>query len=85
MAVKELFEQAVNESKNLVEKPSNNVLLQLYGLYKQATEGDIDAGAPANAFDFVAKAKFNAWEELKGKPRELAMQEYADLVAKLKA
>ena len=84
MAVKELFEQAVIDSKNLVEKPSNNVLLQLYGLFKQAISGDINADAPPNAFDFEAKAKFNAWQELKGKPPELAMQEYADLIAKLK-
>ena len=84
MAVQDLFDQAVIDSKNLAEKPSNNVLLQLYGLYKQSTEGDVNAEAPANAFDFVARAKFNAWEELKGKPKETAMQEYADLVAKLK-
>jgi diazepam-binding inhibitor (GABA receptor modulating acyl-CoA-binding protein) len=84
MSIKEVFDQAVAESKNLAEKPSNNVLLQLYGLYKQATEGDVNIEAPANAFDFVAKAKFNAWEEVKGKSKETAMQEYANLVAKLK-
>jgi acyl-CoA-binding protein len=84
MSIKEVFDQAVAESKNLAEKPSNNVLLQLYGLYKQATEGDVNIEAPANAFDFVAKAKFNAWEEVKGKAKETAMQEYANLVAKLK-
>ena len=78
------FEQAVADSKNLTEKPSNETLLNLYSLYKQATEGDINTPAPTNIFDFVAKAKFNAWESLKGISKENAMQQYIDLVEKLK-
>lgn len=78
------FEQAVADSKTLTEKPSNEILLQLYGLYKQGTTGDADAEGPSNPFDFVAKAKHSAWEELKGKTKEAAMQEYVDLVKKLK-
>lgn len=78
------FEQAVADSKTLTEKPSNEILLQLYGLYKQGTSGDVDGEGPSNPFDFVAKAKHNAWEELKGKTKEAAMQEYVDLVKKLK-
>jgi diazepam-binding inhibitor (GABA receptor modulator, acyl-CoA-binding protein) len=84
MNMQELFNQAVSRSKTLTEKPGNDVLLQLYALYKQATEGDVNIDPPANAFDFVAKAKFNAWESLKGKSKEAAMQEYVDLVNKLK-
>ena len=78
------FEQAVANSKTLTEKPGNEILLQLYALYKQSTEGDVNIDAPANPFDFVAKAKYNAWEELKGRSKETAMQEYIDLVTKLK-
>ena len=78
------FEQAVADSKNLAEKPSNETLLNLYSLYKQATEGDINTDAPSNPFDFVAKAKYNAWETLKGISKENAMQQYVDLVEKLK-
>jgi acyl-CoA-binding protein len=78
------FLSAVAQSKTLSQKPANNVLLKLYSLYKQATEGDVNAEAPLNAFDFVAKAKYSAWEELKGMPKETAMQEYIDLVAELK-
>lgn len=78
------FEQAVADSKTLTEKPSNDILLQLYALYKQGTTGDVDSEGPSNPFDFVAKAKHNAWEELKGKTKEAAMQEYVDLVKKLK-
>ncbi|MFZ9719008.1 MAG: acyl-CoA-binding protein [Chitinophagaceae bacterium] len=84
MDVKLLFEQAVADSKTLTEKPSNETLLMLYALYKQATEGDHSGDAPANPFDFVAKAKYDAWSQLKGKTQESAMQEYIDLVQKLK-
>jgi acyl-CoA-binding protein len=84
MELNSLFEQAVADSKNLPEKPGNDILLQLYSLYKQSTDGDVNIEAPSNPFDFVAKAKFNAWEELKGKSKEVAMQEYIDLITKLK-
>jgi len=84
MEINTLFQQAVADSKNLPEKPGNDVLLKLYSLYKQSTEGDVNIDSPSNPFDFVAKAKFTAWEELKGKPKEVAMQEYVDLVTGLK-
>ncbi|MBL7740651.1 MAG: acyl-CoA-binding protein [Chitinophagaceae bacterium] len=84
MELKELFEKAVTESKTLSERPSNDTLLQLYSLYKQATEGDVNTDPPSNPFDFVNKAKYEAWAAMKGKTKETAMQEYADLVAKLK-
>jgi acyl-CoA-binding protein len=78
------FEQAAADSKNLSERPSNETLLQLYSLYKQATEGDVNGDAP-NMFDFVAKAKYEAWSSLQGKSKEAAQQEYIDLVQKLKS
>jgi diazepam-binding inhibitor (GABA receptor modulator, acyl-CoA-binding protein) len=79
-----LFEQAVADSKTLSDRPSNDTLLQLYSLYKQATEGDINIDPPANPFDFVSKAKYEAWAGLKGKTKESAMQDYVQLVSKLK-
>lgn len=83
MDAKALFEQAVAESKALPDRPSNETLLQLYSLYKQATEGDANGEAP-NMYDFVAKAKYEAWLSLKGKTPEAAMKEYIALVEKLK-
>jgi acyl-CoA-binding protein len=80
----EQFEQAVKESKSLTERPNNEMLLNLYSLYKQATEGDNTTEAPTNIFDFVAKAKHSAWEALKGTTKENAMQQYIDLVKKIK-
>lgn len=84
MDLKNMFEQAVSESKSLSDRPSNDTLLQLYSLYKQATEGDVASGPPANPFDFVAKAKYEAWAGMKGKTKDAAMKEYVQLVEKLK-
>jgi diazepam-binding inhibitor (GABA receptor modulator, acyl-CoA-binding protein) len=75
----EAFESAVARSKEFTKRPSNEELLQLYALYKQATEGDVSGERPGG-FDFKAIAKFDAWEELKGKSTEQAMQEYVQLV-----
>jgi diazepam-binding inhibitor (GABA receptor modulator, acyl-CoA-binding protein) len=84
MDIKAQFEQAIADSKSLSEKPSNETLLQLYSLYKQSTEGDVSGEAPSNPFDFVNKAKYDAWFALKGKTPEASMKEYVDLVNKLK-
>lgn len=84
MDLQKQFEEAVANSKLLREKPSNEVLLQLYSLYKQATSGDVNIEPPSNPFDFVNKAKYDAWTALKGKSKDNATQEYIDLVNKLK-
>lgn len=84
MDLKEQFEQAVTESKNLSKRPGNDELLQLYSLYKQATEGDVNSEPPSNPFDFVAKAKYEAWAGLKGKSSSDAMREYVQTISKLK-
>ncbi len=84
MEIKEQFEKAITDSKSLSEKPSNEILLQLYSLYKQSTDGDVSGDAPTNPFDFVNKAKYDAWTALKGKSSEESMQQYVDLVNKLK-
>ncbi|MBC7874631.1 MAG: acyl-CoA-binding protein [Ferruginibacter sp.] len=85
MELKEQFEQAASESKNLTEKPSNESLLQLYSLYKQGSIGDVNTEPPSNPFDFVAKAKYEAWSALKGKSTHEAMSEYIELITKLKS
>jgi len=84
MELKALFEEAAKDSKQLSEKPSNDTLLQLYALYKQSTEGDINTDPPTNPFDFVSKAKYEAWAALKGSSTENAMNDYIALVNKLK-
>ena len=84
MALAEDFLAAVERSKQLTKRPSNEELLDLYALYKQATDGDVSGERPGG-FDFKAIAKFDAWAGKKGKPKDVAMKEYIDLVAKLAA
>ena len=82
MELQQQFESAVTRSKELTRRPTNEELLLLYALYKQATEGDVSGERPGG-FDFKAIAKYDAWEELKGKSKELAMKDYIQLVEKL--
>ena len=84
MELKQQFETAVKESKELSSKPANETLLKLYYLYKQATDGDVNTDPPSNPFDFVNKAKHEAWTNLKGKTKDEAMQQYVGLVGQLK-
>ena len=84
MELKEQFEKAAKESKALPSKPDNETLLKLYSLYKQGTEGDVNTDPPSNPFDFVNKAKHEAWTSIKGKTKDEAMQEYVALVEQLK-
>jgi diazepam-binding inhibitor (GABA receptor modulating acyl-CoA-binding protein) len=81
--LKAQFETAVAESKQLPEKPDNMTLLQIYALYKQATAGDVEGKRPGFT-DMVGRAKYDAWDGLKGKSSDEAMQEYTDLIESLK-
>ncbi len=76
------FEAAQAEAKNLTERPDDAVLLKLYALYKQGSEGDVTGDRPA-FFDFKGGAKHDAWTKLKGMPKDAAQQQYVDLVGKL--
>ena len=81
--LKAAFEQAVAASKQLPEKPDNATLLQIYALYKQASAGDVDGKRPGFT-DMVGRAKWDAWNEQKGKSSDDAKQEYVDLIESLK-
>jgi len=81
--LKKQFEQAVVDSKKLPEKPDNMTLLKIYALYKQASSGDVDGKRPGFA-DMVGRAKWDAWNAVKGKAPAAAMQEYVDLIESLK-
>ncbi|MBI1221103.1 MAG: acyl-CoA-binding protein [Bacteroidetes bacterium] len=76
------FEAAKARVMELKEKPSNDKLLELYSLNKQATIGDINIDKPV-MFDFVAQAKYNAWEKKKGMSKEAAMEAYISFVDQL--
>ena len=81
--LKKKFEAAAADSKKLPERPSNDVLLQLYALYKQGSEGDVEGKRPGFT-DMVGRAKYDAWAAVKGTEAEDAMQLYIDLVKSLK-
>ncbi len=65
-------------------KPSNDVKLEFYALFKQATEGDVKGKKPGLT-NFVGRAKYNAWENLKGMSSEQAMETYIAKIEAIKA
>ena len=81
--LKAKFEAAVADSKNLPERPDNATLLKLYALYKQASTGDVDGKRPGFT-DMVGRAKWDAWNEMKGTGKDDAMKQYVALIADLK-
>ncbi|GBG30447.1 Acyl-CoA-binding protein [Hondaea fermentalgiana] len=77
------FNQAVERVKT--EKPKEGVeltnedKLKVYALYKQATVGDVQGSQPW-AVNFEARAKWDAWNAVKGKDSETAKKEYVEEV-----
>lgn len=80
--LKAAFESAVANSKSLSERPDNATLLKIYALYKQATAGD-NADKKPGFGDMVGRAKWDAWNGLKGTSSDDAMQQYVDLIESL--
>ncbi|HKE19283.1 MAG TPA: acyl-CoA-binding protein [Kofleriaceae bacterium] len=82
MGLVEDFEAAVKRVNGLPRAPSNDVLLRLYGLYKQATAGDVSGSRPGLT-DFKGRAKYDSWSSRKGMSRDEAMQAYIDAAGAL--
>jgi acyl-CoA-binding protein len=80
--LKTKFEAAVAGSKNLTERPDNATLLKLYALYKQGSAGDNSEKKPGFG-DMIGRAKWDAWNGLKGTSSAEAMQAYIDLIKSL--
>ena len=83
--LKTRFDQAVSQVQNAEGdfKPSTEMKLEFYALYKQATTGDVSGKRPG-MMDFVGRAKFDAWAKLEGTSTEQAMQQYIDKLATVK-
>lgn len=77
------FEKAAEEVKNLKTKPADDEMLFIYSHYKQATVGDINTERPG-ILDLKGKAKWDAWNGLKGTSKEDAMKAYINKVEELK-
>ena len=81
--LKAAFHPAVPDSNTLAQRPHNKTLLRIYGLFKQASEGDATGKRPGFT-DLVGRAKYDAWAALQGTSSEAAMQAYVDLITELK-
>ena len=82
MATEEEFKQAVERSRSLPTNLTNDQLLALYGLFKQASVGDVTGKRPG-MFDLKGRAKYDAWGKQKGKTQEEAREAYIALVDSL--
>lgn len=82
-SLQDRFAQAQQDVNSLSEHPTNDTMLKLYALFKQATKADATGERPGG-FDFLARAKFDAWSGMKGTSTEDAVQKYIDLVASLR-
>jgi diazepam-binding inhibitor (GABA receptor modulating acyl-CoA-binding protein) len=82
MTIEERFTDAQQRVKDLATAPSNETLLELYGLYKQATAGDVQGSRPG-IMDFNGRAKYDAWAAKKGTFRVRAMEAYVALAERL--
>lgn len=80
--LKAQFEAAAAAVKKLDDDPGNDVKLQLYALFKQGSEGDVEGKRPGFT-DMVGRAKFDAWAKVKGLSKDDAMKKYVDLVGSL--
>jgi diazepam-binding inhibitor (GABA receptor modulator, acyl-CoA-binding protein) len=76
------FEAAVASSRKLAQRPDNATLLKIYGLYKQATVGDVTEKKPGFG-DMIGRAKWDAWNACKGTEADAAKQQYIDLIQSL--
>ena len=80
--LKKQFEAATANSKNLSERPDNATMLKIYALYKQGSLGDNTDKKPGFS-DMVGRAKWDAWNGIKGRSQDDAMQQYIALIASL--
>ncbi|TXI93302.1 MAG: acyl-CoA-binding protein [Neisseriales bacterium] len=73
----EMVEAVKNATINF--QPNNTEKLKLYAFYKQATVGDVEGECPS-VINMVERAKWNAWNAIKGWSKEKAMQAYVDML-----
>ena len=76
------FQKAIEYIKNLSQDPSNEELLELYGLYKQATLGNNNTNKPS-IFNYKGLKKWQSWTSFKDITSDMAKTKYILLVQKL--
>ena len=75
------FKRSSKKVWDLSERPSNNQLLELYALFKQATDGDCQGRASGGIRE---RAKWKAWNAISGMSESEAMEEYKSLTGRIK-
>ncbi|KAI0841252.1 putative fatty acid binding protein [Hypoxylon sp. FL0890] len=80
------FAKAQEDSKKLTSKPSNDDLLELYGLFKVGNGEDFSKAEKPGVFDLKAKYKYQAWQKLvdEGVTPQDAQERYVKKVEELK-
>ena len=76
------FAEAAEQVQRLSRAPSEENMLRLYGLFKQANNGDCE-GARPGIMEPVKRAKYDAWKACKGMSQDDAKREYIALVEEL--
>jgi len=76
------FEKAAEAVRNLKTRPNDDTLLNLYGLFKQASTGDVQSTQPW-AFQVEQRRKWDAWNSHKGKTQDVAKREYVEIATKV--
>ena len=59
---------------------NNDQKSEIYGLFKQGSNGDNSVDKPGMMSGFEARGKWDAWEAKKGMSQEDAQAAYVDLV-----
>lgn len=82
----EQLQQVFNEAAKVARSFPKEMLdqrdqLMMYGLYKQALQGDVTDKAHApSKLNVVARAKYDAWKKFQGLPQQFAMEQYCKVV-----
>lgn len=82
--LKQTFEDSLNFVKTSEGSPSTELKLEMYALFKQATEGDVTGKRPG-MLDMINRAKYDAWAKIEGLSSDQAMQKYIDKVEEFKS
>ena len=86
------FQAAADKVNNLPGDLAAKYMTELYGLYKQATEGDVnmksdevdaDAADKANGPGGLSQAQWDSWNQFKGVPEEEAKRRYVARTAEI--
>ena len=79
--IKEIFNKTVADvtNANVDFTPSQQDKLNLYGLYKQATVGNVTGEVPG-VTDFKSRLKYLAWKKYYGLSTAAAMQQYIEYI-----